>query len=81
MTQSIGKMQDLVPFFGDCSAGRRPGQGHRRATRSNEDRYLGLTARRHRNRNATLLQPHLRSATGTTVSSQTVRNRLLGVGL
>ncbi|GFX91087.1 transposable element Tcb2 transposase [Trichonephila clavipes] len=40
-----------------------------------------LTARRHRNMNATLLQQHLRSATGTTVSTQTVRNRLHGVGL
>ncbi|GFW23359.1 transposable element Tcb2 transposase [Trichonephila clavipes] len=40
-----------------------------------------LTARRHRNMNATLLQQHLRSATGTTVSTQTVRNRLDCVGL
>ncbi|GFV71990.1 transposable element Tcb2 transposase [Trichonephila clavipes] len=40
-----------------------------------------LTARRHRNKNAILLQQHLRSATGTTVSTQTVRNRLHGVGL
>ncbi|GFW21862.1 transposable element Tcb2 transposase [Trichonephila clavipes] len=63
------------------SAGRRPGQGRRRATTPNEDRYLVLTARRHRNMNATLLQQHLRSATGTTVSTQTVRNRLHGVGL
>ncbi|GFV32523.1 transposable element Tcb2 transposase [Trichonephila clavipes] len=63
------------------SAGRRPGQGRRRATAPNEDRYLVLTARRHRNMNATLLQEHLRSATGTTVSTQTVRNRLHGVGL
>ncbi|GFT25360.1 transposable element Tcb2 transposase [Trichonephila clavipes] len=31
--------------------------------------------------NATLLQQHFRSATGTTVSTQTVRNRLHGVGL
>ncbi|GFU40660.1 transposable element Tcb2 transposase [Trichonephila clavipes] len=31
--------------------------------------------------NATLLQQHLRSTTGTTVSTQTVRNRLHGVGL
>ncbi|GFU64296.1 transposable element Tcb2 transposase [Trichonephila clavipes] len=31
--------------------------------------------------NATLLQKHLRLATGTTVSTQTVRNRLLGIGL
>ncbi|GFX81236.1 transposable element Tcb2 transposase [Trichonephila clavipes] len=30
---------------------------------------------------ATLLQQHLRSATGTTVSTQTARNRLYGVGL
>ncbi|GFS58206.1 transposable element Tcb2 transposase [Trichonephila clavipes] len=31
--------------------------------------------------NATLLQQHLRSATGTTVSTQTARNRLRGLGL
>ncbi|GFU29505.1 transposable element Tcb2 transposase [Trichonephila clavipes] len=63
------------------SAGRRPGQGRRRATAPNEDRYLVLTARRHRNMNANFLQQHLRSATGTTVSNQNVRNRLHGVGL
>ncbi|GFT19422.1 transposable element Tcb2 transposase [Trichonephila clavipes] len=40
-----------------------------------------LMARRHRNMNATLLQQHLRSATGITVSTQTVRNRLHAVGL
>ncbi|GFT36142.1 transposable element Tcb2 transposase [Trichonephila clavipes] len=51
------------------------------ATTPNESRYLVLTARRLRNMNATLLQQHIRSATGTTVSSQTVRNRLHGVGL
>ncbi|GFX66724.1 transposable element Tcb2 transposase [Trichonephila clavipes] len=68
-------------FLETGSAGRRPGQGRRRATTPNEDRYLVLTARRHRNMSATLLQQHLRSATGTTVSTQTVRNRLHGVGL
>ncbi|GFV72287.1 transposable element Tcb2 transposase [Trichonephila clavipes] len=31
--------------------------------------------------NATLFQQHLRSSTGTTVSTQTVRNRLHSVGL
>ncbi|GFW36864.1 transposable element Tcb2 transposase [Trichonephila clavipes] len=67
---------DLEPFLETGSAGRRPGQGRRRATTPNEDRYLVLTARRHRNMNATLLQQHLRSATGTTI-----RNRLHGVGL
>ncbi|GFU16348.1 transposable element Tcb2 transposase [Trichonephila clavipes] len=60
---------------------RRPGQGRRWATTPNKDRYLVLTARRHRNINATLLQQHLRSATGTTISTQTVRNRLHCVGL
>ncbi|GFX73967.1 transposable element Tcb2 transposase [Trichonephila clavipes] len=68
-------------FLETESAGRRPGQSRRRATRPNEDRFLVLTARRHRNMNATLLQQHLRSATGTMVSTQTVRNRLHGVGL
>ncbi|GFW74125.1 transposable element Tcb2 transposase [Trichonephila clavipes] len=73
--------QDLEPFLATRSAGRRPGQGRRRATVPNEDRYLVLTARGHRNMNATLLQQHLCSATGTAVSTQTVRNRLHGVGL
>ncbi|GFV58446.1 transposable element Tcb2 transposase [Trichonephila clavipes] len=68
-------------FLKTESAGRRPAQGRRRATTSNEDRYLVLMARRHQNMNATLLQQHLRSATGTTVSTQTVRNWLHGVGL
>ncbi|GFU26072.1 transposable element Tc1 transposase [Trichonephila clavipes] len=68
-------------FLETGSAGRRPGQGRRRATTPNEVRYLVLMARRHRNMNAILLQQHLSSATGTTVSTQTVRNRLHGVGL
>ncbi|GFV18769.1 transposable element Tcb2 transposase [Trichonephila clavipes] len=68
-------------FLETGSAGRRPGQGRRRATTPNEDRYLVLTARRHRNMTATILQQHLRSTTGTTVSTQTVRNRLHGVVL
>ncbi|GFS48491.1 transposable element Tcb2 transposase [Trichonephila clavipes] len=68
-------------FLETESAGRRPGQGRKRARTPNEDRYLVLTARRHQNMNATLLQQHLRSATGTTVSTQTVRNWLHGVGL
>ncbi|GFY03095.1 transposable element Tcb2 transposase [Trichonephila clavipes] len=68
-------------FLETGSAGRRPGQGRRRATTSNKDRYLVLTTWRHRNMNAILLQPHLHSATGTMVLTQTVRNRLHGVGL
>ncbi|GFX37837.1 transposable element Tcb2 transposase [Trichonephila clavipes] len=73
--------KDLEPFLETGSADRRPGQGRRRAKTPNEYIYLVLTARRHRNMNAALLQQHLRSATGITVSTQTVRNRLHGVGL
>ncbi|GFV42712.1 transposable element Tcb2 transposase [Trichonephila clavipes] len=86
VAQAIGVSQSVVSriwnrFLETGSAGRRPGQGRRRATTPNKDRYLVLTARRHRKMNATLLQQHFRSATGTTVSTQTVRNRLHGVGL
>ncbi|GFX34858.1 transposable element Tcb2 transposase [Trichonephila clavipes] len=62
-------------------ADRRPREGRRRATMPNEDRYLVLTAQRHRNKNAIHLRHHLRSATGTTVSTQTVRNRIHGGGM
>ncbi|GFX23988.1 transposable element Tcb2 transposase [Trichonephila clavipes] len=68
-------------FLETGSAGRRSGQGRRRAKMPNEDRYLVLTVRRHRNMNATLLKQHLRLATGTTVSTQCVRNWLCGVGM
>ncbi|GFU52162.1 transposable element Tcb2 transposase [Trichonephila clavipes] len=83
VAQAIGVSQSVISriwnrFLETGSAGRRPGQGRRRATTPNENRYLVLTARRHRNMNATLLQQHLRSATGTTVSTQTVRNRFFG---
>ncbi|GFS79527.1 transposable element Tc1 transposase [Trichonephila clavipes] len=86
VAQAIRVSQSVISriwnrFLETGSAGRNPGQGRRRATTPNEDRYLVLTARRHRNMNATLLQQYLRSATGTTVSSQTVRNRHHGVGL
>ncbi|GFX65395.1 transposable element Tcb2 transposase [Trichonephila clavipes] len=86
VAQAIGVSQRVISriwnhFLETGSAGRRPRQGRRWASTPNEDRYLVLTARRHRNMNATLLQQHLRSATGTTVSTQTVRNRLHGVGL
>ncbi|GFX42449.1 transposable element Tcb2 transposase [Trichonephila clavipes] len=86
VAQAIEESQSVISriwnrFLETGSGGRRPGQGRRRATTPNENRYLVLTAQRHRNMNATLLQQHLRSATGTTVSTQTVRNRLHGVGL
>ncbi|GFT69088.1 transposable element Tcb2 transposase [Trichonephila clavipes] len=86
IAQAIGVSQNVISriwnrFLETGSAGRRPGEGRRRATTPNEDRYLVLTARRHRNMNATILQQHIRLATGTEVSTQTVRNQLHGVGL
>ncbi|GFU39795.1 transposable element Tcb2 transposase [Trichonephila clavipes] len=81
VVQAMGVSQSVISriwnhFLETGSEGRRPGQGRRRATTPNEDRYLVLTTRRHRNMNATLLQQHLRSATGTSVSTHNVRNRL-----
>ncbi|GFV36978.1 transposable element Tcb2 transposase [Trichonephila clavipes] len=81
VVQAIGVSQRVISRIWNRFWRRRPGQGRRRETKPNEDRYLVLTARRHRNMNATHLQQHLRSATGTTVSTQTVQNRLHGVGL
>ncbi|GFW41704.1 transposable element Tcb2 transposase [Trichonephila clavipes] len=71
VAKAIGVSQSVISriwnrFLETGSAGRRPGQGRRLATTPNEDRYLVLTARKHRNINATLLQQHLHSATGTT---------------
>ncbi|GFW25492.1 HTH_Tnp_Tc3_2 domain-containing protein [Trichonephila clavipes] len=61
VAQAIGVSQSVISrirnrFLETGNAGRRPGQGRRRATMPNEDRYLVLTGRRHRNMNATLLQ-------------------------
>ncbi|GFY27915.1 HTH_Tnp_Tc3_2 domain-containing protein [Trichonephila clavipes] len=52
VAQAIGVSQSVISriwnrFLETGSAGRRPGQGRRRATTPNEDRYLVLTARRH----------------------------------
>ncbi|GFY03613.1 transposable element Tcb2 transposase [Trichonephila clavipes] len=58
-------LEDLEPFLETESSVQRLGQGGRRATTPNENRYLMLMARRDRNMNATLFQQHLRSATGT----------------
>ncbi|GFW01128.1 HTH_Tnp_Tc3_2 domain-containing protein [Trichonephila clavipes] len=58
VVQAIGVSQSVISricFLETGSARRRSGQGLRRATTPNEDRYIVLTARRHRNMNATLL--------------------------
>ncbi|GFU80214.1 HTH_Tnp_Tc3_2 domain-containing protein [Trichonephila clavipes] len=52
-----------------------------RVTTPNEDRYLAVTAKRNRRSTASDLSRQLSSATGTTVSRQTVYRRLGHIGL
>ncbi|GFT18279.1 transposable element Tcb1 transposase [Trichonephila clavipes] len=52
-----------------------------RVTTPNEDRYLAVTANRNRRSTASDLSRQLSSATGTTVSRQTVYRRLGRIGL
>ena len=68
--------------FRQCgSARRRHGGGRQRSTTHRQDRYLITTATRSRRSNATSLQQTLQNASGVTVSTQTVRNRLHAAGL
>ncbi|GFX99509.1 PAX-interacting protein 1 [Trichonephila clavipes] len=52
-----------------------------RVTTPNEDRYLAVTAKKNRRSTASDLSCQLSSATGTTVSRQTVYRRLGHIGL
>ncbi|GFY27735.1 transposable element Tcb1 transposase [Trichonephila clavipes] len=52
-----------------------------RVTTPNEDRYSAVTAKRNRRSTASDLSPQLSSATGTTVSRQTMYRRLGHIGL
>lgn len=60
---------------------RRPGQGRKRKTNRNEDRFMVLSALRRRTSTARDLQNDLRTAHNTDISGQTVRNRLRDAGL
>ncbi|UYV79238.1 hypothetical protein LAZ67_17001702 [Cordylochernes scorpioides] len=55
---------------------RKEGSGIQRKTATSEDRYLVVTAKRHREMTAIQLSNELSSATGTRISRQTVYRRL-----
>ncbi|UYV84520.1 K02A2.6-like, partial [Cordylochernes scorpioides] len=54
----------------------KEGSGRKRKTATSEDRYLVVTAKRHREMTAIQLSNELSSATGTRISRQTVYRRL-----
>lgn len=63
------------------SASHRHGGGRVRSTTQQDDRFLLISARRHRFVTATTLRNDLRNATVVNISKQTIRNRLREAGL
>ncbi|GFU01080.1 transposable element Tcb1 transposase [Trichonephila clavipes] len=68
-------------FQDDGNVSRCYSTGHPRVTTPNEDRYLAVTTKGKRRNTASDLFHQLSSATGTTVSRQTVYRRLGHIGL
>ncbi|GFV21522.1 HTH_Tnp_Tc3_2 domain-containing protein [Trichonephila clavipes] len=68
-------------FQDDGNVSRCYSTGHPQVTTPNEDRYLAVTAKINRRSTASDLSRQLSSATGTTVSRQTVYRRLGHIGL
>ncbi|GFS74896.1 HTH_Tnp_Tc3_2 domain-containing protein [Trichonephila clavipes] len=68
-------------FQDDGNVSRCYSTGRPQVTTPNEDRYLAVTAKRNRWSTASDLSRQLFSATGTTVSRQTVYRRLGHIGL
>ncbi|GBM29979.1 hypothetical protein AVEN_167452-1 [Araneus ventricosus] len=67
-------------FQDDGNVSRCYSTGRPRVTTPNEDRYLAVTTKRNRRSTASDLSRQLSSATGTTVSRQTVYRRLGHIG-
>ncbi|GFV56194.1 transposable element Tcb1 transposase [Trichonephila clavipes] len=68
-------------FQDDGYVSRCYSTGHTRVTTPNEDRYLSVTTKTNRRSTASDLSRQFSSATGTTVSRQTVYRRLGYIGL
>ncbi|GFW26130.1 transposable element Tcb1 transposase [Trichonephila clavipes] len=75
--EELGIYQSVISrlwqrFQVDTNVSRCYSTGHPRVTTPNEDQYLAVTVKRNRRSTATDLSRQLSSATGTTVSRQTV---------
>ncbi|GFT17383.1 HTH_Tnp_Tc3_2 domain-containing protein [Trichonephila clavipes] len=88
VSEELGIAQSVISrlwqrFQNDGNVSRCYSTGHPRVTTPNEDRYiyLAVTAKRNRRSTASDLSRQLSSATGTTVSRQTVYRRLGHIGL
>ncbi|GFX58874.1 HTH_Tnp_Tc3_2 domain-containing protein [Trichonephila clavipes] len=88
VSEELGIAQSIISrlwqrFQDDGNVSRCYSTGRPRVTTPNEDRYiyLAVTAKRNRRSTASDLSRQLSSATGTTVSSQTVYRRLGHIGL
>ncbi|GBN31774.1 hypothetical protein AVEN_169558-1 [Araneus ventricosus] len=86
VSEELGIAQSVISrlwqrFQDDGNVSRCYSTGRPRFTTPNEDRYLAITAKRNRRSTASDLSCQLSSATGTTVSTQTVYRRLGHIGL
>ncbi|GFV04929.1 transposable element Tcb1 transposase [Trichonephila clavipes] len=86
VSEELGITQSVISrlwqrFQDDGNVSRCYSTGRPQVTTPNEDRYLAVTAKRKRRSTASDLSRQLSSATGTTVSRQTVYRRLGHIGL
>lgn len=81
IARQMGRTQSTISrvlkrFRETATNQRRPGQGRKRATTRNEDRFLKIQCLRQRFVTSATLLTELRNATGRIINQQTVRNRL-----
>ncbi|KFM71260.1 Transposable element Tcb1 transposase, partial [Stegodyphus mimosarum] len=86
VSDELGIAQSVISrlwqrFQDDGNVTRRYSTGYPRITTPNEDRYLAVTAKRNRRSTASDLSRQLSSATGKTISRQTMYRRLGQIGL